>query len=75
MINNPRALMAAGVTVGSALAYGIYRRYRSTFTAEAPPTERFYTLNGIRVTAGQAQPLDYQDVDGIKLTRVGPDRL
>ena len=74
-MSNPRVILAAGVAVGSALAYGILRRYKATFTPDEEPGERFYSLNGVRVTAGQDADLDYIEVDGIKLTRVGPDRL
>jgi hypothetical protein len=76
MLNNPRTLLTAGVAVGGALAWGIYRRYRATFATNTDqPGERFYSLHGIRVTAGAEAPLDYTDIDGIKLTRIGPKRL
>ena len=74
-MSNPRVILAAGVAVGSALAYGIFRRYKATFAPEEEPGERFYSVNGVRVTAGEEPELDYIEVDGIKLTRVGPDRL
>ena len=76
MLNNPRTIMAAGVALGSALAYGIFRRYRATFSSvDAEPQDPFYSLNGVRVTAGVEKPLEYTEVDGIKVTRVGPGRL
>ena len=76
MLNSSRTVMAAGVAIGSALAYGIFRRYRATLSSgEAEPVDRFFSLNGVRVTVGAEKPLDYTEVDGIKLTRIGPDRL
>ena len=74
-MNYSRPLMAAGVALGSALAYSIYRRYRAAHVVSEEPEDPFYELNGVRVTAGSAQPLSYIDVDGIKLTRIGKNRL
>lgn len=74
-MSNPRVILAAGAAVGGALAYGILRRYKATFSKQEPDGERFYALHGVRVTAGQDAELDYIDVDGIKLTRVGRGRL
>lgn len=75
-MSSPRVILAAGVAAGSALAYGIFRRYKA---ARAQPGaeagERFYDLHGVRVTAGQQAELGYIDVDGIKLTKIGRDRL